>query len=399
MPRSFDETQTGTPVYPTSPPGSRDTPDMPGHTSNPVTGNPYGAPDPTPVGTPPQGIEDIEGTPEQKKAAQDAAFRKAQEDLRQQELAKKQAEDAAKKAQEEQKKTGGTVTVVPGGQGGGATGGNGRDALARLKQLFASYGLPDSLGDWAWEQLQQGSSEDEVTLSLYDRPEFKTRFPAIAQRVQSGLAPISPSEYIAYERQFRQLMSQAGLPPGFYDSNDDMTGFIANDVSLAELSARVQSGFIAVKEAPQEVRDEFARLFGVDGDAALASFVLDRNRSTTELGKVIATATAAGVGWSYGMRLDMKTASWLGDKGKSAYELQQGFGKIQGMSDLFDEMATDTTDLTAKDTGLAAVFGNDINAQRSLEQRAQTRTNLGMGGSSLGAATTSEGAIGTRTVV
>lgn len=381
MPRNFDETQTGTPTQPYNPPGSPDTPDLPGHVGNPVTGTPYTTPAPTPTG--PQGLEDIEGTPEQKaKAAQDEAFRRAQEELRQQELAKKAAEDAQKAADEAAKKKTGTVTVVPVTvtPGTGATS-TGRDALARLKSLFASYGLPSSLGDWAWGELQNGSSEDEVTLALRDRPEFKARFPAIDARMKAGLSPLSPAEYVAYEQQHRQLMERAGLPPSFYDSPDDVTDFLAKDVSIAELSSRIQTGFIAVKAAPQAVRDEFARLYGVDGDAALAAFVLDRSRSEDALSKVIGGANAAGIGWSYGVRLDRKQADWFGDQGLSTSTLDQGFARVQSFEQLFHETASEQTDLNQQ-TGIDAVFGKSLDAQDAILGRVAQRSNTASTGAS-----------------
>lgn len=368
-----------TPGYP------GDTADLPGHVGNPVTGTPVtpGAsaptapPPPDPTLNYPAGVEGVTAggdenlPPEIKKLV-----------------------DEAKKNNEV------TVSLVSNGTSGST--GNGtaqRDSLARLRALFSTYGLPDSLGDWAWQRLLDGAGEDEVALSLRDTPEFKLRFPAIDARVKAGLAPISPAEYVAYEQQYRQLMSRAGFPPSFYDQTSDMTDMIANDVSMAELSDRIQNGFMAVKAAPKEVRDEFARLYGVDGDAALASFVLDRNRGEVALSKVIAGAAAAGTGWSYGFRLDRSQADYLGDKGLTQSQLDQGFQTLQQLRDVFTaQTVTEQNNLSAMDQGIGAVFGENLAAKDQINQKIGQRTNEANTGYGAGAASDRSGLYASKAV-
>jgi hypothetical protein len=270
-----------------------------------------------------------------------------------------------------------------------------RDALARLRQLFGTYGLPASLGDWAWGELQKGVGESEITLSLYDRPEFKTRFPAMEERRRKNLPPITPAEYIAYEGARRQLMMQANLPPGFYDDPADATADIADDRSINELAQRIQTGFVAVKSAPVEVRDAFARLFGADGDAALAAYALDQNRSLTALEKVVASSTAAGMGWRQNVRIDKATAERLGDRNLSAQAYDQGFQQVRQLESLYNQSFGEDASVTQA-TGIDAAFG-DLAAQEKLVARVNQRTNtVAASGSGFGQAAGDRGAYGAR---
>lgn len=276
---------------------------------------------------------------------------------------------------------------VAGGGGGGVTGiGQGgtaaqRDALARLRQVAITYGLPDSLGDWMWESLLKGKGEAEILNDLYDPTNpggkaFAARFPAIGKRRAAGLAPISPAEYINYERGYRQLMDLAQMPRDFYDSPEDVTSFLTNDVSLAEIGDRIQQGYVAVRSLPKDIRDEFTNLFGTSGDAALASFVLDRNRSLPALQKNIASAQAAGIGARYGVRISADTAMRLGDMGYSPDMLTGAFGKLREVAPVFSERVGEMANLEAASTGVEALFSNSESAQRALTERIGQRANI-----------------------
>lgn len=292
--------------------------------------------------------------------------------------------------------TGGGGGTMPGT--GGMTGTPGqRDALARLRVLFSNYGLPETVGDWAWQAILTGKSEAEIVNDLYDPANaggaaFAARFPAIAARRKAGLAPISPAEYIQYERGYRQLVESAGLPVSFYDTPQDVQSFIQGDVSLAEVADRISRGYTAVKALPTDIREQFSSMFGADSDAALASFVLDRKRSLTALEKAISSSQAAGIGNRYGVRVSNEVAQQLGDMGYNPEQFSRGFSQIADIASLFSERVGETTDLTAGGTGVEAVFGSKRSAQAQLAERIGQRGNVtALAG---GALTTGQGALG-----
>lgn len=257
-----------------------------------------------------------------------------------------------------------------------------RPVSAEVKTILNRYDL-GGLNDWVQEQIISGASDNEIMIKLYDTPEFKTRFPAIEQRQSSGMAPLSPEEYIQYESNAQQLFRAAGLPKSFYDQRDDFTQFLTNNVSLSELSARVEQGFQKALTAPIEVRAKMTEFFGVTGDGALAAYFLDPEKALPALERDLATAEIAGYGQAMNVGIDQARSQRLADLGFTGEQASQGFTQISNNDGLFTETVTETKDLTAATTGVDATFGLDPQARKDLEQRRASRVNALNGGGSL----------------
>src|SRR5690242_18300662 len=115
-----------------------------------------------------------------------------------------------------------------------------QDAFAYLSSIFASYGL-SSLAPAIKNFLTQGYGTDTVALLLQETPEYKQRFAANDARIKAGLPALSPAEYLSVESAYRQVMSAAGVPKGFYDQPSDFQKWIADDVSPTEIKGRVDA--------------------------------------------------------------------------------------------------------------------------------------------------------------
>src|SRR5690349_18371644 len=113
-----------------------------------------------------------------------------------------------------------------------------RDAFAAVNALFKNYGL-ESLASKIYDFVKNGYSADTISILLQDTKEYKERFAGNELRIKQGLPVLSAGEYLATEASYRQIMSQAGLPSGFYDSPSDFTGWIAGNVSPSEIQQRV----------------------------------------------------------------------------------------------------------------------------------------------------------------
>ena len=258
-----------------------------------------------------------------------------------------------------------------------------RDVSAEIGVILARYGL-EGLADWAIGLIQQGEiTSAELMLRLYDRPEFKARFPGLDQMRANGLPPMSPEEYMNYELQAHGLMRAAGLPEGFYDDPSDFTDFIGQGVSLAELGARIQNGYQRVLTAPPEVRARFAQWFGADGDAALASMFLDPSKSLPLLEQQLTQAEIAGSGDIYGIGIGQATAEQLAAMGYSGQTASTGFRQIQAQGAVFDESITENTDLTAEGAGVDAAFGLNQDSVDTINRRIQGRVGALSGGGGL----------------
>ena len=256
-----------------------------------------------------------------------------------------------------------------------------RDAYAYLKDVLDTYGL-GNLADWAWQQIVAGHSDTEVLQSLRETPEFKARFPAIADREAKGLPTISPAEYIAYENQATQLLRAAGLPRGFYDAPDDFRRLIANDVSASELADRINQGYVKVANAPSAVRRAFQEYFGPSGDAALASYFLDPSRAQPVLETQLAAAEFGGTGFTFGFHIGEDVAMGAGRAGISQSQARSGFANLSAIAPLFDETVTEHTDITPDKEGVAATFGlsGATGAQKQITQRQNERKAAFSGG-------------------
>jgi len=274
------------------------------------------------------------------------------------------------------------VNTLGGGEGGGVGSFDTptRNVSAEIGMILERYGL-GSLTDWAVGLLKNGEVTDaEFIIRLYDRDEFKQRFPAIEAAQAKGMAPLSPEEYMAYEQSAVGIMRAAGLPSGFYDSTSDFTELIIEGVSPSELAARVDQGFSRVQMAGPEVRARFAEMFGVQGDQALAALFLDPDKALPALERQVITAEIAGFGDVYGIGLDQTQAELLAELGYEGRTATSGFRNIQENQSLFTESVSETEDFTAEEEGVGAAFGTDADASRNLERRARSRTGALSGG-------------------
>lgn len=244
-------------------------------------------------------------------------------------------------------------------------------ASAYLTGVLQAYGL-ESLSDWAMGALQRGLSAEQIIQEMRATPEFAARFPAIKQREQAGLPPISPAEYVTYERNAAQMMRDAGLPPGFWDSPDDFTTLIAADVSASELGDRITRGFTRMRyEVPEEVRDVFADWFGPSGDSALAAFFLDPDRAKPILMDMASEAFVGGTAKRFGFDVGRPLAQDIVDFG-GEQRAPQTFEQLDRQRALFDETITEKTDVT-EEQGVRSAFGVDGEATRQVQRRADER--------------------------
>ena len=228
---------------------------------------------------------------------------------------------------------------VPNGPGASlpASAGTGaqQDANAIVQQFLSDYGL-QSLSGWAWNLITQGASAAQVDQQLRQRPEFAQRFPGIIARQRAGLPPISPGEYVAYENQAQQMFHQAGLPDSFYTSQQELGNLIGSDVSISELGERIQQGYQAAAQAPQEVRDQLQRLYGID-QGHLAAFFLDPTTAEPLIMKRFRAAQIAGQSQltGYDNALGQTQAEQLAAQGVTDAQAQQGFSQLGHESQLF----------------------------------------------------------------
>lgn len=207
-------------------------------------------------------------------------------------------------------------------------------ASSSASLILKQYGL-ESLIPIVDQWIKGGMSWEEAQLAFYDSSTdagkiFDARFPAIKIRRDAGAPPISPAEYVAYENTATQYLRSAGMPQGFYDTKDDFTQLIANDVSTAELKSRIEDGYVAANQAPPDVKAELYNFYGVD-DGHLAAYFLDPTRALPLIQRQVAAAKIGAASERVGVGVQQGTAENL-----AAFNLSD-----QGATDLFGKVAHD----------------------------------------------------------
>lgn len=268
---------------------------------------------------------------------------------------------------------------------GGLTGNN-RDAYAAILNMLTAYGL-QSLAPTVLGYLREGYSQDTISVLLPETPEYKRRFAGNEARKRQGLPVLSPAEYLSVEESYRQIMSSAGLPKGFYDSPDDFRKWIESDVSPQEVYSRVQVATEMVNNVDPEVREAFSQYYS-QGD--MVAYALDSARSAPLLERQWRAAQAGGQGRSEGAALTREQAEFVAASGASPEQIRSGvagaaqsarvggflgdlYGQRYGLQDALDEQFGGSTVAAEKRRKLAS------------QERAQFSGGAGATGASLGA--------------
>jgi hypothetical protein len=264
-----------------------------------------------------------------------------------------------------------------------------RAVYQQLSAFLTSYGLgslftTDASGlpsGWLWDQIVSGTdTEAGLQLALEATPIYQERYGVITrmrQQAASGAPTVVPTiaQVRDYESNAAAMMKQAGFPPWFYDSYQDMQNLMEQNISLSELEQRVGQSWDLVHNTDPLVQQAFADFYGAAGDAALASFYLDPDKTISQLEKASRAAYAGGQGRSMGLSIDQQLAERIANQPLSAQGINdnlQQVANLQGRG-VFTEGITETTDLTAEQQGIgAAVFGEGAAASQ-IERRIQAR--------------------------
>lgn len=266
-----------------------------------------------------------------------------------------------------------------------------KSAKGLINSTLATYGL-SSLAEWAWGKWTAGESIDQIMLELRDTPEYNARFPAMKQLSQQGHA-LSEAQYIAYEESAAQAMKAAGLPAGFYDSPADYAGFLTNNVSISELTQRLNDYQTIAFSSPQAVRDELQTLYGVT-PGELTAFFIDPTKAEPLIHQRFAAAQAAGYSDVTGFgKLNVSQAETVGNLGLSEGQLSQGFGQLASENEWWTPLVGNQGEQAiSKDVAIGAQFENNAADQSIINQRKGSRISPFAGGG--GVAQNQRGAVG-----
>ena len=206
--------------------------------------------------------------------------------------------------------------------------GSDRDAFAAILNTLRAYGL-ESLAPVVQGYIQQGYSQDTISILLPETQAYKQRFAANEKRRKAGLPALSPAEYLSVEDSYRQIMSAAGLPPGFYDSPDDFAKWIEQDVAPTEVQQRVQTAQEMLYSLDPGALDTMRQWY-TDGE--LVAYALDRERAVPVLERQWKASQAASAATQSGFSVDRSQAEQIGSLGLSDVQMRAGFGQASELA-------------------------------------------------------------------
>lgn len=225
-------------------------------------------------------------------------------------------------------------------------------ASAIIQSQLQQWGL-ESLSSVVNDLIRQGYGTDAITLQLEQTPEYKQRFAANDARQKAGLPVLSPAEYIATERSYRQVLQQYGLPSGFWDQPSDFQTLLANDMSPDELKTRAQDAQAVYLNADPFTRQAFAQMFGGSAAGAGIAAILDPDTALPIIQRMTAASQIGGAALANGLGVDADRFQQYADQGVTQAQADKAFGQI---GQTFDT-----------DKQIAARFGNQW-SQANAEQ-------------------------------
>lgn len=260
-----------------------------------------------------------------------------------------------------------------------------QDAFKRIEGYLGDFGLATpALTSWLWSQIKENHSIDIILADLRGRPEWKARFPGNELRREKGLPLMSPETYVQWETNARQSMRAAGMPEGFYDTPDDFAKMVGHDISINELQDRIDRGYAAVMDAPQQVKDAFFQFYGTNTDGALAAYFLDSERATPLLLKQARAAQAKGYGSMNDFTISQQQSEFVADLDISEEQLRQGYQQLGEIRGVFSETVGEAgQDLEAGAEGVEAAFGAGTGQEKIAKRLEERKAALGGQGGSL----------------
>lgn len=175
------------------------------------------------------------------------------------------------------------------------------DARAVMRQLLSTYGFNSSqianiLASYSeYVQKSDISPTSYINAILPQTQAYQQRFAGNSLREKAGLSALSPADYLQQEDSYKSILKSYGLPKGFYDTNDDLAGFIGNNISTSELQSRVQAAAEIQGNTDKNLQKTLSRVYGLSRGDFLA-YIIDPTKATQKVlqqARTIELATSA----------------------------------------------------------------------------------------------------------
>jgi len=223
-----------------------------------------------------------------------------------------------------------------------------------------------------------------VTDLLSTTTVYKQRFAANETRIKNGLAPLTPSQYLASEESYRSVLKDAMLPSGFYDSSDDFAGFIGQDTSPAEIKTRADAAARAVNNTDPAYTKALRDIYGID-EGMMTAFMLDPDRALPLVEKQAKAVEFGTAAVKQGLQATSMGEQFAQRGPTTGYSADQGYSAIAGLLPTAQTLGSIYGDNYDQATAEQEVFGGLESAKRKRQKLGQMETSTFSGQSGLSA--------------
>ena len=251
------------------------------------------------------------------------------------------------------------------------------NASKELKNDLKRWGL-GGLWDWAWQQINRGTTPEQVLQSLTEQDEFRQRFAPIFQREAKGLPPLAPTlresiqAVLGHEAAVTASARYYHLGANFF-SREEMHEQLVNDVSAVEVRQRLDEWNVVARNSPIEVRRELNRLYGIGEDEILAYFV-DPDKALPQIQTRVARAGIAAQAQNAGFGdISNREAAQVQRLGFTAATAAQGFSDLATDRELFSALPGTQEKGIGRGAQFGAAFEGDALSKQKIEKRRSER--------------------------
>jgi hypothetical protein len=238
------------------------------------------------------------------------------------------------------------ATAASAAQAAAAAAATKQNAIAFLTSTFNDLGLGADIASAVTNLVQQGYTADTIQMIAQDPKSkdplavaFKARFPANEARMNAGLPVLSPSEYLATERSYAQVLGSYGLNNNFATNKDIFTKLLTNDISPSELNTRANTAKQVIENTDPAVSQQLQNYYGLSqGD--MIAHVLDPSIATPIIEQQIATSQIGAEAARAGANINQSYADQLRSIGITQSQANAGFQSIAQSQTGMQELAT-----------------------------------------------------------
>jgi hypothetical protein len=220
----------------------------------------------------------------------------------------------------------------------------GQSAYDILLAEFSKYGL-QTLVEPLKGLITSGASSAEFSLALQQTDAYKKRFAANQERINKGLAALSPAEYVALEDQYQNVMRNYGLPASYYtkDAMGTQQGFekfLGADVSASELEDRIMTAQNRVINANPEVSRALKQFYPDITNGDILAYTLDPQQGLSNIKRKVTAAEIGGAALAQGLQTSAISAEALAGYGVTKDQAIQGYQTVAGIAPRGGQLAS-----------------------------------------------------------